>query len=302
MSRRKSGLAINGVVLLDKPAGMTSNRALQKVRGIYQARKAGHTGNLDPFATGMLPICLGEASKTAAFMLAANKRYLATARFGEATATGDPEGELIQTCPVPHIDAGKLAPVMLRFTGEIEQLPPMYSALKHAGRPLYEYARAGIRVERPPRTVTVHQLEVISYQEPDLVFAVKCSKGTYIRTLAEDIATALGSCAHLVSLRREQVEPFEPGAMVTLAQLQAAKDQGALDRYLLPVDAGLPDWPRLALDFSQQGKFRHGNHFHCVADGLEPGHVRVYGPASNLLGLGEYSADGVLRPIRVFNL
>ncbi len=209
MGRRKHGADIHGIVLLDKPAGITSNRALQKVRGIFQARKAGHTGSLDPFATGMLPICLGEASKTAAFMLEAGKRYRATARLGVATSTGDLDGEIIQTCPLPAIDPGSLTQVLQRFTGEIEQVPPMYSALKHEGRPLYEYARAGIVIERPARTITIHHLQLMDWQPPDLTFDVHCSKGTYIRTLAEDIATALDCCAHLVALRRTLVEPFD---------------------------------------------------------------------------------------------
>src|SRR5690554_926266 len=202
MSRRKSGLNIHGVVLLDKPVGISSNRALQKVRGIFQAKKAGHTGSLDPFATGMLPICLGEASKTAAFMLEAGKSYRATAKLGEATTTGDTEGDLIQTCAVAEISEQNLCQVLANFVGDIEQVPPMFSALKHAGKPLYEYARAGIEIDRPARPVTIHQLNLAAWQPPELVFEVSCSKGTYIRTLAEDIAKALNSCAHLTSLRR----------------------------------------------------------------------------------------------------
>lgn len=300
--RRKRGLDIHGVVLLDKPAGISSNRALQKVRGIFQARKAGHTGSLDPFATGMLPICLGEASKTAAFMLEAGKKYRATARLGEATTTGDIEGEVIQTCPVPDIDTEELAQALRQFEGEIQQVPPMYSALKHQGKPLYEYARAGIEIDRPARAVTIHSLDIVGWQSPELTFDVHCSKGTYIRTLAEDIATALGSCAHLVELRRVSVEPFETQPMVTLEQLQNAKEQGKLQDFLLPVDIGLLDWPRVDLDTTQQGKFMHGNHFPLTVDGLPLGKVRVYGPEVGLLGLADLSADGMLQPARVFNL
>src|SRR5210317_391632 len=253
--RRRCGLDIHGVVLLDKPAGISSNRALQKVRGIYQARKAGHTGSLDPFATGMLPVCLGEASKTAAFMLEAGKQYLATAHLGEATTTGDIEGEVIQTCPAPGIDSQTLTQKLNQFLGVIRQVPPMYSALKHQGKPLYEYARAGIEIERPARSVTIHQLELVDWQSPRLTFSVHCSKGTYIRTLAEDIASALGSCAHLVELRRTLVEPFDKHSMHTMTQLQAAQKRGELLEMLLPVDAGLPDWPRVDLDEIQQAKF-----------------------------------------------
>jgi len=300
--RRKRGLDIHGVVLLDKPVGISSNRALQKVRGIFQARKAGHTGSLDPFATGMLPICLGEASKTAAFMLEAGKQYRATSLLGEATSTGDVEGEVIQTCPVADIDSDKLTQILKKFTGEIQQIPPMYSALKHQGKPLYQYARAGIEIERPARAVTIHQLDLVEWQSPRLTFDVQCSKGTYIRTLAEDIATALGSCAHLVELRRIAVEPFEAFPMVTLEQLQQAREDEQLQDFLLPIDVGLPDWPRVDLDSAQHDKFKHGNHFPFSADGFPTGKVRVYGPEGGLLGLADLSDEGILQPARVFNL
>jgi len=302
VSRRKSGLNIHGVVLLDKPVGISSNRALQKVRGIYQARKAGHTGSLDPFATGMLPICLGEASKTAAFMLEAGKRYRATARLGEATTTGDIEGEVIQSCQVPDIESEHIVRVLGQFVGEISQVPPMYSALKHQGKPLYEYARAGIEIDRPARAVTIYGLDLSAWRSPVLTFEVHCSKGTYIRTLAEDIATVLDSCAHLVELRRTSVEPFDAYSMVTLEQLQEVREQGGLQEHLLPVDVGLADWPRVDLNALQQGKFMHGNHFPFSVDSLEPGKVRVYGPEENLLGLGDVSAEGILQPAKVFNL
>jgi tRNA pseudouridine55 synthase len=302
MGRRKSGLDIHGVVLLDKPVGITSNRALQKVRGIFQARKGGHTGSLDPFATGMLPICLGEASKTAAFMLEAGKKYRATARLGEATTTGDIEGEVIQTCPVPEIDAETLVQTLQNFVGDIEQVPPMYSALKHEGKPLYEYARAGIEIERPARPVTIHSINLVEWQSPKLSFDVHCSKGTYIRTLAEDIATALGSCAHLVQLRRLSVEPFESYPMVSLEQLQQAKDHGGLEAFLLPVDVGLPDWPRIDLDTDQQAKFSHGNHFPVSVEELSVGKVRVYDTDNNLLGLADICEENTLHPARVFNI
>ena len=302
MARRKSGLDIHGVVLLDKPVGITSNRALQKVRGIFQARKGGHTGSLDPFATGMLPICLGEASKTAAFMLEAGKKYRATAKLGEATTTGDIEGEIIQTCPLPDIDAETLVQSLQKFVGNIEQVPPMYSALKHEGKPLYEYARAGIEIERAARPVTIHSINLVEWQSPSLSFDVHCSKGTYIRTLAEDIATALGSCAHLVQLRRLSVEPFESYPMVSLEQLQEAKDHGGLEAFLLPVDVGLPDWPRIDLNTDQHAKFSHGNHFPISVEDLPAGKVRVYDSNDNLLGLADLKEENVLYPSRVFNL
>lgn len=302
MGRRRHGADIHGIVLLDKPVGISSNRALQRVRGIFQARKAGHTGSLDPFATGMLPICLGEASKTAAFMLEAGKRYHATAKLGAATTSGDVEGEIIQTCPIPDIDPETLAQSLRQFVGEIKQVPPMYSALKHEGKPLYEYARAGIVIERPARSVFIHHLEILSWQSPLLTFDVHCSKGTYIRTLAEDIATSLGSCAHLIELRRTLVEPFDEHPMWTLEQIQEARDRGKLPDVLLAVDAGLPDWPRFDLDTIQHGKFKHGQHFTVANAELNIGMVRVYGPDGGLLGLAEITSNGNLQPSRVFNL
>ena len=302
MGRRKHGADIHGIVLLDKPAGISSNRALQRVRGIFQARKAGHTGSLDPFATGMLPICLGEASKTAAFMLEAGKKYRATALLGVATSTGDVEGEVIQTCPLPDITPDSLAQSLQRFVGDIKQVPPMYSALKHEGRPLYEYARAGIEIERPARSVTIHDLELVDWRSPRLTFDVHCSKGTYIRTLAEDIATTLGCCAHLVELRRTVVEPFDNFPMVTLENLQEAKDSGGLPGVLLPIDVGLAGWPRVDLDLIQRGKFKHGQHFPVPDGDSNIGKVRVYSPEGDVLGLAEVSAEGILRPSRVFNL
>jgi len=300
--RTKRGLNVNGIVLLDKPVGISSNRALQKVRGIFQARKAGHTGSLDPFATGMLPICLGDASKTATYMLEAAKQYHAVARVGEATTTGDIEGEVIQTCPIPDVGSKGITQSLQQFTGEIEQVPPMYSALKHQGKPLYEYARAGIEIDRPARTVTIQSLELEKWQAPMLSFKVQCSKGTYIRTLAEDIAAALGSCAHLVELRRNFVEPFTTQPMVSLEQLQAARDQGSLQEFLLPADAGLLAWPRVVLNPDQTRRFTHGNSCLLSVDELPFGKVRVYSSEESLLGLAEYSPDRRLQPSRVFNI
>jgi tRNA pseudouridine55 synthase len=255
MSRRKRGRDIHGIVLLDKPAGLTSNQALQQVRRLFDARKAGHTGNLDPFATGMLPICLGEASKTAAFMLDADKAYSAQMVLGSATATGDVEGEVVATASVPVCSAGELEQVLQAFVGEISQIPPMYSALKHRGRPL---------------------------------------------TLAEDIGRALGSCAHLDTLRRLYVQPFDPGQMVTLAHLEEAERSGRLAAFLLPVDAGLAGWPRLVLEEPAAAGFAHGNPQKVEA--AEPANIRVYDPSGQILGLGELGGDGLLRPRRVFNL
>ncbi len=235
-------------------------------------------------------------------MLEAGKTYCATAKLGEATTTGDTEGELIQTCSLPAISEEDLRQVLAGFVGDIEQVPPMFSALKHEGKPLYEYARAGIEIDRPARPATIHQLNLIAWQSPELVFEVSCSKGTYIRTLAEDIAKALNSCAHLVNLRRTCVEPFEKHQMVTLEQLQDALAEGSLYSHLLPIDEGLPHWLRVEIDQNQQDKFCHGNPFAYHAGGSEPMQVRVYSAANQLLGFAELTNDHQLRPIKVLNM
>jgi tRNA pseudouridine55 synthase len=299
MSRRRKGLDIHGILLLDKPAGWSSNQAVQKVRWLFQARKAGHTGSLDPFATGMLPICLGEASKTAGFMLDAAKTYVAEARLGQATSTGDIEGEVVAEAPVPGADCAPVLAALARFEGRTRQIPPMYSALKHQGQPLYKLARAGREVPRVAREVTVHDLHLLRWEPPLLVFRVHCSKGTYVRTLAEDIGLALGSRAHLTALRRLEVEPFGESDMIGLGALEAMREAGTLERCLLAPDAGLQAWPVVALGQADAAGFGHGNRVEGVAAAAGP--VRVYGPAGLLLGLGEVNAAHVLEARRVFN-
>ena len=298
MSRRRKGNDIHGILLLDKPPGFSSNQAVQKLRWLFQARKAGHTGSLDPFATGMLPICFGEASKTAGFMLDATKSYRAVARIGQRTGTGDVEGEVIEDLPVPEMMPELIESIFSRFRGPIEQVPPMYSALKHQGERLYKLAREGKEIERKARNVVIHRLELISWNSPLLEFQVSCSKGTYIRTLAEDIAKALGSCAHLASLRRLQVGLFEARDMVSLEAVQQAVEEDHHLDLLLPADAGLADWPVVVLDEEGKTKFVHGNPA-LVAD-APGGAVRVYGTQNRLLGLGEVKPDGMVYPKRVF--
>ena len=300
MSRRRKGRDIHGIILLDKPVGYSSNQAVQKVRWLFQARKAGHTGSLDPFATGMLPICLGEASKTAGFMLDASKNYIAAAFLGKATATGDIEGQISREMKVPDLNDEQINAVLNEFLGEIEQIPPMYSALKHQGQPLYKLARAGQEVARKARLVTIHSLELLNWAPPILEFRVHCSKGTYIRTLAEDIAEKLGSCAHLQSLRRLDVEPFREKDMITLEELLARTEAETLDDCLLPVDAGLTDWPSVTLDEVSMDRFCHGNPVDQAAG--TTGLVRVYGPEKNLLGIGEIFPENQLKPKRIMHL
>ena len=300
MSRRRKGRDIHGIILLDKPVGYSSNQAVQKVRWLFQARKAGHTGSLDPFATGMLPICLGEASKTAGFMLDASKTYIAAAFLGKATATGDIEGQISREMKVPDLNDAQINAVLNEFLGEIEQIPPMYSALKHQGQPLYKLARAGQEVTRKARSVTIHSLELLNWAPPILEFRVHCSKGTYIRTLAEDIAEKLGSCAHLQSLRRLDVEPFREKDMITLEELLARAEAETLDDCLLPVDSGLTDWPSVTLDEVSANRFCHGNPVETVCDQARL--VRVYGPGARLLGLAEVTSGKCLKPKRIMHL
>lgn len=300
MARRSKGRNIHGIILLDKPPGYSSSQAVQKVRWLFTARKAGHTGSLDPFATGMLPICLGEASKTAGFMLEAAKRYRATARFGQATAAGDTEGDIVRQMPVPALTPQAFDAAFESFRGAIEQVPPMYSALKHQGQPLYKLARAGKEVERKPRPVTIHSLELISWDDPLLVFSVHCSKGTYVRTLAEDIAQKMGTCAHLQALRRLDVEPFLEADMISLGELERAAQAGRHDSLLLPLDTGLASWPIVYLSGEEQVRFTHGNP--GSAGEVQPGNVRVYSRDGEILGLGEVREDHKVHPKRLFIL
>lgn len=300
MGRTPSGQAIHGILLLDKPLGRSSNHALQDAKRLFSARKAGHTGNLDPFATGMLPLCFGEATKTAGFMLDADKTYRATARLGIQTSTGDIEGDRIRDEAVPDIGREAIEAVMAAFVGEIDQIPPMHSALKHEGQPLYKLAREGREIERKPRQVTIHELALEDWESPRFTFRVRCSKGTYVRTLAEDLAKALGSCAHLETLRRLSVSPFAESDMVTMDDLTRARDDGTHEDLLLPIDAALVHWPRVEITEGQAARFTHGNPI--IVDGLEPGMVRVYRQDGPILGIGEAMADNQTHPRRLFLL
>lgn len=300
MSRRRKGRDVHGVILLDKPPGYSSNQAVQKVRWLFDARKAGHTGSLDPFATGMLPICLGEASKTASFMLDAAKTYEAIAFLGKQSTTGDVEGDISRELPVPSLDTARVTEVFSGFLGAVEQVPPMYSALKHEGQRLYQLARAGKEVERKARSVHIFSLELLGLDLPLMHFRVRCSKGTYIRTLAEDIAEKLGTCAYLQSLRRLEVQPFREQDMISLEELLDLSERGRIDSCLRPVDSGLADWPAVRLDAEQTVRFSHGNPVESKI--AEPGLVRVYSPENLLLGLGEVTPEQCLKPKRLMHI
>ena len=291
---------INGVVLLDKPAGQTSNRVLQQVKRLFNARKAGHTGSLDPLATGLLPICLGEATKISTFLLDADKRYMVKCRLGVRTSTGDTEGEIIEQCDVPALTIEQIKACFKRFHGEVEQIPPMYSALRHKGQRLYDLARRGIAVERRPRHVIIHELELKSLVGDVLSFEVRCSKGTYVRTLAEDIAKALGTLAHVTALRRISVGLYGTDGAKTLDELAACAESGAseLDACLMPVDSALADWPEVRLNADMAFYLRRGQPV-LVPKAPVAGFVRLYADSGDFLGVGKVLDDGRIAPRRM---
>lgn len=298
---RAKGRAVSGILLLDKPIGLSSNQALQRVKRLYDARKAGHTGSLDPLADGMLPICLGDATKMSAFLLDSDKHYDFRLRLGVTTATGDSEGEIVSERPVGQIEREAIERVVAGFVGEIEQLPPMYSALKHQGKRLYELARQGVEVEREPRRVLIHQLTLGEIALPEFQLQVHCSKGTYVRTLAEDIGEALGCGAHVVALRRTGVGPYTGQRMYTMEELEelAAGGQAALDALLLPLDTALGDWPRVEVGADAAFYMRQGQPV-LVPKAPTSGWVRVYHGGS-LLALAEVQDDGRVAPRRMMS-
>ena len=286
---------ISGVLLLDKPAGFSSNQALQRVKHLFMAAKAGHTGNLDPFATGLLPICLGEATKFSHTLLDADKIYRAVLKLGVTTSTGDTEGEVTGRCPV-DVGQEEVEVAVKAFAGPIVQTPPMHSALKHQGRPLYEYARAGIEIERKPREVSVHEISLKDLRGDEAEIYVSCSKGTYIRVLAEDIGRKLGCGAHLRVLQRLETGGFQLRDACTLETLESMSATGR-DQCLLPVDALLQHLPSVELDAGSVYYFRQGQAVWW--SGLQSGMLRVYGPQHQFLGVAEVAPDGTLAPRRV---
>jgi len=302
MSRRKSrGRPVTGIVLLDKPLAMSSNKALQIVKRLFNAAKAGHTGSLDPLATGMLPICLGEATKVSQYLLEADKVYQVSFKLGEATSTGDAEGEVIETAPFESISDQQLNDTLSDFIGDIDQVPPMYSALKHDGQRLYELARKGIEVERKSRRVHISDIELLSFDAGIVELKVACSKGTYIRTLAEDIAKALGTVAYVTRLHRLEVGSFSGFPMVTLEQLEAVQEEGELqlDKKLLPLDIGIQTMPEVRLNDDLSYYLRLGQAVQ-VPKSPTSGLVRLY-DTKRFLGIGEIIDDGRIAPKRLMN-
>lgn len=300
--RRKQGRPVAGILLLDKPVGLSSNQALQRVKGLYQAAKAGHTGSLDPLATGLLPVCLGYTTKFSAFLLDADKRYRVRIRLGETTTTADAEGEVLQQRPVPELTAEQLEPVLSRFTGAIEQLPPMYSAVKHQGERLYKLARQGKEVERKPRAIQIFSLALRAIEFPEIELDVHCTKGTYVRTLAEDIGEALGCGGHVSALRRTGVGPYMEGetTFIDLDTLERDAEEGleALDARLLGLDSALEHCPALQLSADAAFYIGQGQPV-LVPKAPTEGLVRLYDPQGDFLGVGMILEDGRVQPKRL---
>ena len=299
MSRpRKRGRDIDGVFLLDKPQGMSSNDIMQKVKRLFQANKAGHTGALDPLATGMLPICLGEATKFSQFLLDADKRYVVTAKLGERTDTSDAEGQVVETRPV-NVETSQILTALEQFCGDILQVPTMFSALKHNGKPLYEYARAGITVEREARPIRIFELNFIEYQAPFLTLEVHCSKGTYIRTLVDDLGEVLGCGAHVTVLRRTAVADYPTEKMMTWDALQALAEQGDLDQHLLPIDTAVSKLPALKLNAEQSKGIGFGQRVKFANEAKLRGQVRLFSDKNIFLGVALIDDNNVIRPQRL---
>jgi tRNA pseudouridine55 synthase len=294
---------LHGILLLDKPLGLSSNQALQAARRLLRAAKGGHTGALDPLATGLLPLCFGEGTKVAGMLLGSRKAYLAECRLGATTTTADLEGEIVERRPVPELDAATLEQALATLRGRIVQVPPAYSALKQGGEPLYVKARRGEVVEAPPREVEIYRLELLAREGDCLRLLVECGSGTYIRSLAVDLGERLGCGAHLTALRRLWVEPFREPAMVTLADLEQAAGQGeaALDALLLPLSAGLADLPALWLDEAQAIAVTQGQQIPWPGPPAQ-GLSAAFAPDGRLLALVEPDPAGRVRIVRGFNL
>lgn len=294
---------VDGIVLLNKPLGLSSNQALQKVRRIYQAEKAGHTGALDPLATGMLPLCFGEATKFSQFLLDANKRYITTITLGIRTTTGDVEGDILTESPAPVLTEAELENILDRFRGNIEQIPPMYSALKHEGRPLYEYARQGIVIERKRRQVNIANLTLLERTDNSITLDISCSKGTYIRTIGEDIGEALGCGAHLKSLHRVSSAGYNSADMMPLEQFESISEQGesAIDAYLLPMDTAVMHLNRVELSAPEVKDMLNGRVVSRETDLNEDDLVRMYTENDqSFIGLGRIRV-GEIKPHRLIN-
>ena len=291
-------MPLDGIVLLDKPLGLSSNTALQKTKRIFNARKAGHTGSLDPLATGVLPICFGEATKISGFLLDSDKRYTTTIQLGYTRTTGDLEGEIVETRPIPELTTDIIEKVLNNFRGDVDQIPPMHSALKHEGTPLYKLARQGITIERKVRHIKIFELINLGFTADTLTLDVHCSKGTYIRTLAQDIGEALGCGAHLIDLRRTEVTPFNGYPIYTLEALTELAASGELQQTLLPIDAAVPHWPSITLTEDQSINLCMGKRVEHP-DIPDSEFIRLYRYDGNFLGIGQLHESGLLAAKRL---
>ncbi|MDH5300065.1 MAG: tRNA pseudouridine(55) synthase TruB [Gammaproteobacteria bacterium] len=299
--RHKRGRAVNGILLLDKPIGETSNRSLQRAKRLFDAAKAGHTGSLDPLASGLLPLCFGEATKVSAFLLDADKAYRCEAKLGVVTNTGDADGEVIRTREVPKLDRQQVETLLQSFVGEQDQVPPMFSAIKQNGKALYELAREGIEVERKPRTITIYSLELLEFAEDRLVFDVHCSKGTYVRTLVEDLGEKMGCGAHVTALRRTRVAQFRLDDTLTLDDLALIRDQlgvEGLDAKLVPMEEALTEWPQITLSDDAAFYLRQGQPV-LVPKAPTEGMVRLFESSGTFIGMGLVLDDGRIAPKRL---
>ncbi len=292
---------LDGIVLLDKPGGLSSNQALQRVRHLFRAAKGGHTGSLDPLATGLLPLCFGEATKIAGLLLGARKAYACEAELGRTTDTDDAEGDVLQERPVPAVDAARLEQALAALRGTIRQRAPIYSALKQGGEPLYAKARRGETIEAPEREVVIDRLDVVAHRGNRLELHVECGSGTYIRSLVRDLGEALGCGAHVTSLRRLWIEPFTAPAMHTLDTLQALAESGdeAIGACLLPIEAGLAGFPAVAVDAEGAVRLAHGQAAGVDAHADEARVVAIHGPDGRCLGIGRHGGREVA-PKRMF--
>jgi tRNA pseudouridine55 synthase len=292
-------------LLLDKDPGLTSNGALQEVKHLFEAAKAGHTGSLDPLATGALPLCFGEGTKFSQFLLDADKRYMATFKLGISTDSGDADGEIVARNEVTGVDAGTVQSLLGDFTGQVEQVPSMFSAIKHKGQPLYKLARQGIEVERKPRVVTIYNLELIEFRDDEFVLDISCSKGTYIRSLAEDLGGRLGCGAHICELRRLSAGPYDVEDAYKLAQLRAMKEEEglqALEKCLMPVSSAVQDWPAVTLPKTTAYYLKQGQAVQIAGAPIE-GWVRLFAQEeesrNGFIGVGEIQDDGKIAPRRL---
>jgi tRNA pseudouridine55 synthase len=302
--RNKKGRDVTGIIVVDKPTGRSSNHVLQQVKRLFDAKKAGHTGSLDPLATGLLPICLGEATKVSSYLLDADKRYQVTCQLGVITDSGDSDGNVIEKNSIPAFSQQDLNTIAKTFLGQQQQVPPMYSALKYQGQPLYKLARQGIKVERKSRTINIYDIKVIACTADSFTLDVICSKGTYIRTLVEDISHRLGCGGHVIMLRRIEVAGYQESQSVSINTLdEIIQNEGVsgLDNLLLPTEDALPDWPAISVSIEMVTALRFGQTVEVTIP-YQSANVRLFDQNQQFIGLGEMTENGVVAPKRVFVL